>query len=204
MIPNIRIGVGWSTDFPRPWPNQINYRPLRAAYRAPSFFLESMLGGGSVVGFIKFDEQLQIEQLVGSSASLGARINVLYLVSHGENHNGQYQLDLHKGDWSPAVSGIGDISPTVIVFDTCDLVDLESPNWATYWQSPKIPKTLRIVFGFSSQATVTEETSKASQILRRRHNQGEDNLRGLASRCSLHHLPWTRQTNRAGTWGRST
>jgi Family of unknown function (DUF6345) len=153
----MRVGVGWSTFFKRPWTRQLLYPRLRYAYRAPSFFL-TYAASVRAVEFVRFDEALAVDDLDGTNTSLAESVDVLYLSGHGECGGGTYKAILHSGDWPPS-NGIGFTGPVVAVFDTCDLVDLNNPSWDTHWRSSTVGPALRLLLGFASVATVSQASS---------------------------------------------
>ncbi|WP_159425470.1 DUF6345 domain-containing protein [Streptomyces sp. fd1-xmd] len=158
MNGSLRLGVGWSTHFDRPWPMRIFYRRLRYAYRAPSLFVERMLDTGSSIGFLRFDEELLAEDLDGTRTSLADAVDFLYLSTHGETKSADYKVVLHGADWSPAASGLGAGGPVVAVFDTCDLLDLSEVNWMDPW-SQGAGSVLRLILGFASPAAFDKSAS---------------------------------------------
>jgi hypothetical protein len=155
-----RLGVGWSTSFKRPWPRQVLYRQLRYAYRAPAFFAAEMVSQHAELAFMRFDDDLRVDDLDGTVGSLATSVDVLYLAAHGSARNGIYRASLHDDDWTPAEMGLGSEAPAVAVFDTCDLVDLGNPRWHAEWSKPSVGRALRLVLGFASQATVSPDTTR--------------------------------------------
>jgi hypothetical protein len=155
---NPSIGVGWSSHFERPGLQSLFYRKLRYAYRAPSFFLETMLGDQAHVKFLRFDEALLRDDLDGTSAQLAESADLVYFASHGECHAQGYSLILHDSDWKPCAKGLGTGSLSVAVFDTCDLVNLHDPAWREAWIA-SAGIHLRLLLGFASPATVATDST---------------------------------------------
>jgi hypothetical protein len=148
------IGVGWSTYFSRPGIfSRFTYYSLKFTYRSPAFFADAMLRGGNQSNFVRFDDDLRVEELDGTTDALAERVDIVYLCSHGEYRKGNYQVDLHARDWMPFKSGLGHQGPRIVVFDTCHLVDLGS-TWPPPWTQGQVGPALRFVLGFASEATV--------------------------------------------------
>ena len=154
----VRVGVGWATHFSRSGIKRLQYRRLRYAYRAPSFFLQGMIARGDNLEFVEFDEDLTSTDLNGPAA-LAPQVDVLYIASHGMTSNSGYQLALHGEDWTLMASTFGSTGPAVVIFDTCNLVDLRRNKWEDDWRTSAIGSALRLVLGFSSPATVSQPTS---------------------------------------------
>ncbi|MEV6236619.1 DUF6345 domain-containing protein [Lentzea sp. NPDC051838] len=160
MPNNLRIGVGWSTHFPRRGVlNQARCRRLRYAYRAPSFVTEEMVADGSELTFLKFDEGLAISELDGTNNALASNVDFFYVASHGTCATPpQYKLILHGGEWPITGADLGVNGPSVATFDTCDLVDLKHARWKAPWETAGAQ--LRLLLGFASAATVAENSTR--------------------------------------------
>lgn len=154
------LGVAWSTYFA----NKARRRlwSLRFAYRAPSFFAAQMAQKNvrHPVGFLTFDDSLRADQLDGTQAKIQEDVEILYLTTHGSCSSRQYTAYLHGADWRPVQSGLGQRGPVVAGFDTCDLVDLSDPAWASPWQTSNIGPALRLILGFCSKADISEKPSQ--------------------------------------------
>jgi hypothetical protein len=154
----LRVGVGWSTHFARTGAARLQYRRLRYAYRAPSYFLDGMAAQKSTIDFALFDEDLDASGLTGTQ-SLAAGVDLLYVASHGVLSPSGYNLALHAADWPLLTSSFGDPGPAVVVFDTCDLVDTRRATWMDDWRDAGVGRALRLILGFSSPATVSQQAS---------------------------------------------
>jgi hypothetical protein len=152
------IGVGWSSHFERPGLQRLFYRKLRYAYRAPSFFMETMLAHQAHLKFLRFDEALVHGDLDGTCGQLTESADLVYFASHGEYKAHGYSLILHGSDWKPCSTGLGTGSLSVAVFDTCDLVDLNDSSWRNDWVS-NVGTHLRLLLGFASPATVATDST---------------------------------------------
>lgn len=150
------VAIGWSTFFQRPLLKRIRYPRLRYAYRAPAYVLERLATHGCRLTSLQFDERLTgaaiDKQLVG--------VDLLYLSTHGGQGPQGYETALTNEEWRIVASQLGHGGPRVVVFDTCDLVDRRSADWRTFWMRGAVGPHLRLVLGFSSQATVSPETSR--------------------------------------------
>lgn len=216
------IAVGWVTYFERSGIARWRHPRLRYAYRAPAHFVERMVTRGARLASLSFDEHLDAEVLNARAPDA----DLLYLVTHGGQGSAGYQTALTNGDWRLAGSHLGQKGPTVAVFDTCDLVDRSSRTWRDFWSSGTVGRRLRLVLGFSSQATVSPLTSRrgdafAQLILAGRPfaeawlsaatgtiwpaldhpivialGDDEDDARKVARTASLHDLPEPRTTDR--------
>jgi hypothetical protein len=154
----LNVGVAWSTYFERRGFQRLQYRRLRYAYRAPSYFLQGMLARDDHPAFLEFDEDLTGADLSGFNAS-SAQLDILYVASHGMTTSSGYEVALNASDWAMMTSEFGKTGPKVVIFDTCDLVDTSSPNWINNWRTSSIGPALRLVLGFSSLATVSQRSS---------------------------------------------
>lgn len=155
---SLSVGACWCTHFSGV-SGLLWYRRLRYAYRAPAFFIDRMIGRGAGIEFLRFDDKVSAADLDGASSQLATDVDILYVSSHGATDSSGYRVVLHSGEWRPVLGGLGHENPAVIVFDTCDLVDLSDPTWASLWEHSTVGKALRIVLGFSSPATVSQATS---------------------------------------------
>lgn len=135
------------------------FPPLRTSYRAPSFFVERMAGANSPVGFVRFDEGLTLDRLSGTTARIQEDVDIMYLSTHGRCSKGLYIAHLHANDWIPTKHGLGQRGPAIIVFDTCDLVDLTKPSWSN-WQGSMVGPALRLVLGFAGPADAGKKPSR--------------------------------------------
>lgn len=171
---SLRVDAGWCVSFRRPFPKNFQYRRLRFAYRAPSFFLSEMSKGGHQVGYLGFDEALTL-RFSGEEEELGGRqaSDFVWITTHGEFTDGGYQFDLHSEDISFGDAYIGRCGgPSVLILDTCDAIDTCRPNWRQRWAESAGPN-LRIVLGFSTPATVSEVTSVRGRAFARRLLAGD-------------------------------
>ena len=157
-VPNvISVKAGWSTSYDRPIWQALNYRRLRFAYRAPSFFLDTFSKGGVPVGYLGIDESLSDRSLAAGLQEAGT---ITWITCHGEFGWHGYQFDLHAADAPIASLGLGHTGPgpTVLVLDTCYAVDFGYPGWESIWVNSLWPG-VRLVLGFASPATIAESTS---------------------------------------------
>ena len=153
----VRIGVAWSTYFQRPLNQRIRYRRLRYAYRAPVLFLQGMLSAGHDIEVVDLDENLVASSLGPGSAA--QQVDILYVATHGMASANGFALGLHASDWSLPLGGFGTGGPAVVVFDCCNLVDLTAPNWEADWRSAQLGPELRLILGFSTPASVSQQAS---------------------------------------------
>jgi hypothetical protein len=153
----VSVGVAWSTHFQRSGFNQLLYRRLRYAYRAPSLFLEGMLAAGADIRLVTFDENLVDTDL--GQAGAAQQVDLLYVATHGMNGATGFELALHANDWALASGGFGDQGPAVVIFDCCDLVHPTATGWDRHWRTDKLGRSLRLVLGFSSPASVSRQAS---------------------------------------------
>ncbi len=171
-MPNsLTVGVAWATEFARPGLDRLRYRRLRYAYRAPSFFAGSMLAGGCAVRFVRFDEELQLEHLDGTAGRLTDDVDLLYVATHGYCSSG-YRVALRDADWAPCAGDFGASGPSVAVFDTCDLVNLNDPQWWQAWVSAA-GRSLRLLLGFASPATVAHVSTQRGRAFAERILSGD-------------------------------
>ena len=154
----VSAGAGWCTHFSGTR-RVLRHRRLRYAYRAPSFFADEWLRGGNRIEFLRFDESVDACDFDGTQAALAEHVDVLYIATHGSNNAAGYRTILHGSDWEPALGGFGPNGPSVVIFDTCDLVSLSNRNWNVPWEVPTVGRALRLVLGFSTPATVGQATS---------------------------------------------
>jgi hypothetical protein len=154
----LTVGTGWSTHFSGTFRAMLRRR-LRYAYRAPAFFADESLRSGWTVKFVRFDGEFELDDLDGTRNALAESVELLYIASHGTTGANGYSAILHGTDWFPAALGTGGKRPVVSVFDTCDLLDPNEPNWRTHWEKPSVGKALRLVLGFSSPATCGQATT---------------------------------------------
>ncbi|WP_112236714.1 DUF6345 domain-containing protein [Kribbella monticola] len=153
----VRVGVAWSTYFQRPLNQRLRYRRLRYAYRAPVLFLQGMLGSGADIEVIDLDENL-----VGASLGRGSaaqRVDILYVATHGMTTANGFALGLHSADWSLLSGGFGAGGPAIVVFDCCNLVDLTVAQWDDVWRTAQLGPQLRLILGFSTPASVSQQAS---------------------------------------------
>jgi Family of unknown function (DUF6345) len=165
VMPNtVSVGIGWSTHFPGGGLiRKLKYRRLRYAYRAPAFVAEAMVADGSTLGFLNFDERLKVADLDGTNQALACSVDFLYVASHGEyTSSSTYKLILHTGEWPVSGSDLGAGAPSVAAFDTCDLLDLNDPQWPTAWQTAG--SSLRLLLGFASPATVAADSTLRGRV----------------------------------------
>jgi hypothetical protein len=111
------------------------------------------------VKFVRFDGEFELGDLNGTRDALAESVDLLYIASHGTTGANGYSAILHGTDWFPAALGTGGQRPVVAVFDTCDLLDPNDPNWRTHWEKASVGKALRLVLGFSSPATCGQATT---------------------------------------------
>jgi hypothetical protein len=148
-----QVGIGWSTYFKRR-KRHLRQPRLKYAYRSPSFFGEAMRAQGHPADFLLVDESWDVQDFNGKRAALQDSVDVLYVCTHGQKATGSYRAVLHGADWEPFVTGIGNgTGPWIAVFDTCDLIDLSDPR-LTGRGSWMVGKSLRLLLGFASLATV--------------------------------------------------
>lgn len=155
------IAAGWSTYFTKMFRRHI-YWSLRYAYRAPDFFVGAMAKptASHTISFVSFDDDLTLDQLDGTKAKLQEKADIVYFSMHGSCSGGVYSAHLHAKDWLPTHTGLGQNGPVVIVFDTCDLVDLNNPNSLNQWKGNAVGPALRLVLGFAGQADVGKDPSR--------------------------------------------
>jgi hypothetical protein len=149
------LAIGWSTFFRRPFPKQLRFPKLRYAYRAPAHVLERLTTNGGVLSVLRFDEHFGGDTLDSQLAG----VDLLYLSTHGGQGSHGYETALTHEDWRISAGRLGHGGPRAVVFDTCDLVDTRSQDWPDFWKNAPFGPDLRLVLGFSSQATVSPETS---------------------------------------------
>ncbi|MEA2233091.1 MAG: hypothetical protein QOD83_2907 [Solirubrobacteraceae bacterium] len=154
----VTVGALWCTHYSGSV-RALKYRRLRYAYRAPAFFADESLRSGMSVEFLRFDADFETRDVDGSTSALAETVDIVYVSCHGTTGNHGYSAILCSSDWLPAAAGTGASRPVVIVFDTCDLIDLGDPAWRRHWQVPTVGAGLRLLLGFSSPATVGEATS---------------------------------------------
>lgn len=155
---SVAAGAAWCTYFSGTL-RGLKFRRLRYAYRAPSFFTDEWLRAGQAIEFLRFDDNFETSSLDGSTDALAQTVDLLYVTSHGTNNSSGYRAILHGSDWKPALSGFGSERPTVVVFDTCDLLDGSDPAWSKPWEVSSVGLALRLVLGFSTPATIGQATS---------------------------------------------
>jgi hypothetical protein len=171
--PQLRVGSGWCTSFNRPWAKKWQYRRLRFAYRAPSFFLSEMATNGLEVSYLQFDEDLDATAVVPGGPRVTPsewtnRVDILWITPHGEFQAHGYQLDLHSVDVPLDNVNLGYGSgPVVVVLDTCWAVNLAAKGWKQLW-SQAVGPNLRLVLGFCTPATVCETTSERGRAFAKR------------------------------------
>jgi hypothetical protein len=158
----LTIGIGWSTEFDRTGWDRLYYRRLRYAYRAPAFFTALMLAGGCQAKFVRFDEGLKAQDLDGTNDRIAETVDVLYIAAHGESPASGYRVALYSSYWTPSLDEFGATGPSVAVFDTCDLIDLRNAAWSAPWVA-KAGRTLRLLLGFASPATVAHDSTRRGQ-----------------------------------------
>lgn len=166
------VGVAWCTYFERTGWQRLQYRRLRYAYRAPSYFLQGMLATGNSARFVRFDDSLVKNDLAGHG-SPASQLDILYVSSHGMTTQAGYSVALTSADLALMSSGFGDFGPAIVVFDTCHLVESVSKTMMESWRTAAVGPSLRLILGFSSPATVSPRTS----------------LRGLAFAKALSQMP---------------
>lgn len=154
-----RIGAAWSTDFKHPLRRRLFFR-LRYSYRAPDFFVARMVKAGAPVAFVAFDEGLTLNRLSGTTAQIEDDVDIMYLSTHGSCTNGLYRAHLQANDWIPTQHGLGRNGPAIIVFDTCNLVDLKDRNWINHWRGSTVGPALRLVLGFAGPADAGRKPSR--------------------------------------------
>lgn len=159
MGPTVRIGAAWSTDFKHPLRRRIFFR-LRYSYRAPDFFVARMVKASAPVAFVAFDEGLTLDRLSGATTRIQEDVDIMYLSTHGSCTNGLYRAHLHANDWIPTQHGLGKKGPAIIVFDTCNLIDLKDPTWINHWRGNTVGPALRLVLGFAGPADSGKEPSR--------------------------------------------
>lgn len=168
----LHVTSGWCTYFSRPFPRNFQYRRLRFAYRAPSFFLAEMSAAGHRVGYLGFDEALELVRGSDQDNHEIARLDLMWITTHGEFRQNGYQFDLHKADLQLNEAQLGFGDPTILILDTCDAVDLLDREWRELWANAVGPN-LRLVLGFSTPATVSETTSIRGRAFAQRALHGE-------------------------------
>ncbi|MGY4772225.1 DUF6345 domain-containing protein [Kribbella sp. CWNU-51] len=145
----VRVGVAWATYFQRK-PYQF-YPRLRYAYKPPSLFLQAMIEAGDRAKWLGSDEQLVTSCF--DPQGRAQQVDILYLSSHGLTGASGFEVALHAGDWPLFGGGFGDTGPTVVVFDCCELADVQVPNWKQDWETALLGQGLRLVLGFSTKAS---------------------------------------------------
>lgn len=122
-----------------------------------------MIANGGHIRFIGIDERLSASDFDGSQQMLADSVDLLYVASHGEYTSAStYRLILHADEWSVSGLNLGAGGPSVAVFDTCDLLDLNDPQWPTAWRSAGA--ALRLLLGFASPATVATDSTLRGQV----------------------------------------
>ena len=145
------VGVGWCTHWQHPG---VSYGRLRYGYRAAALFAGACVRTiGWEVRWVDVDEGFSAVEYNGTNARRGDGLDVLYVASHGELHSNDFRLVCHSDLWEAAALGLDGQAPRVVVFDACNLVDLNDPTWADPWVALARPR-LRLVCGFASNAIV--------------------------------------------------
>jgi hypothetical protein len=158
MSNKLNIGLFWCTFFQRSFLSRP--RQLYDAYRPPSLFVSKMRDAGHEVQFLVCDDLLQIGDLDGTSRMLQDKVQLLYVMTHGEFKNTGYEVYLHMANWVPGTTGIGQNNLAVIVFDTCNLIDTSSiPNWQGVWRTAALGPNVRLLLGFDGPVIIDRSSA---------------------------------------------
>src|SRR4029077_1854112 len=155
MAKNLDIGILSCTFFEGSWWS--GPANLPAAYRPPALFASAMRQAGHRIEFLYCDEEFQLKNLDGSARRLQDSVDILYVMTHGEFTANSYRVVLNKEHWLPSVTGIGDQRLSVVIFDTCYLID-PAQDWSKAWQA-KIGPNLRLIHGFEGPAAIDNGTA---------------------------------------------
>lgn len=179
--------IAWSTFFRRR--GLTLYPQLVHAYRAPMLFGTEAGRGGALRGEVgAVDELVLGADYDGDRARNADGFDLLYISAHGRLRSGEFELLLHSDEWRPADAGLDGSGPRIAVFDACDLLDPQDPNWDAPWASRRRPR-LRLVLGFGSLATVSRGSALRGQEFARRLQRGEPVVTawiGAVTSCSGH------------------
>jgi len=145
----LTVGAAWCTYFR--WRNLKVYPGLRWSYRAPGLFLAGMGSQVRTTAVLGVDEHLDAADFDGARASRGEDVDILYVATHGEYHSPDFRAILHATQWEPFASGLGQVRPTVAIFDACWLVD--PAGWLTAMANG-IGPALRLVLGYATPASM--------------------------------------------------
>jgi hypothetical protein len=119
-----------------------------------------MRDAGHEVEFLVCDEMLDLADLNGTKRSLQDKAQILYLMTHGHFIGSGYDVYLHSTNWSPGVTGIGHSKLAVAIFDTCELIDTQSPvNWQSVWSRASLGVQLRLLLGFDGPAVIDQASA---------------------------------------------
>ncbi|MEP6892190.1 MAG: DUF6345 domain-containing protein, partial [Gaiellaceae bacterium] len=121
---------------------------------------------------VNVDELFRADDFDGTLDRRADGLDILYLGAHGELRGSDFKLVLHSGEWYPAQGGLDLEGPRIVVFDACNLLDRNDPDWADPWLA-QTRRRLRLVLGFASLATVSKGTALRGEEFARRVARGD-------------------------------
>lgn len=149
----MRIGTAWCVFFKRGFVANIGIRPLRHAYRGPAHFAGEMMVTGHDLAFTSCDEVWEVDDFNGVRATRHDDVDLLYVATHGVQKGTGYEALLQLNDWQPGATGLGGSRLSVVVFETCYLLDRGSyPAWQSPWSH--LGGSVRLLLGFEGKAAM--------------------------------------------------